>query len=73
MTMDENSSIIKVRHVAKSFGTQRVLDDINLEVHRGEIMVVMGGSGCGKSTLLRLLIGSLQPDEGSIKLFGREP
>ena len=35
-------------------------------------MVVMGGSGCGKSTLLRLLIGSLEPDRGSIKLFGQE-
>jgi len=35
-------------------------------------MVIMGGSGCGKSTLLRLLIGSLEPDQGSIKLFGKE-
>jgi phospholipid/cholesterol/gamma-HCH transport system ATP-binding protein len=72
MMTNDNSPIIEVRHVAKSFGTQRVLDDIDLDVNRGEIMVVMGGSGCGKSTLLRLLIGSLQPDEGSIKLFGRD-
>jgi phospholipid/cholesterol/gamma-HCH transport system ATP-binding protein len=41
-------------------------------VYRGEIMVIIGGSGCGKSTLLRLLIGSLEPDEGSIKLFGQD-
>jgi phospholipid/cholesterol/gamma-HCH transport system ATP-binding protein len=41
-------------------------------VHQGEIMVIMGGSGCGKSTLLRHLIGSIIPDEGSIKLFGQE-
>jgi phospholipid/cholesterol/gamma-HCH transport system ATP-binding protein len=71
-TTSAKSSIIEVRNVAKSFSTQRVLDDINLDVSRSEIMVIMGGSGCGKSTLLRLLIGSLKPDEGSIKLFGRD-
>jgi phospholipid/cholesterol/gamma-HCH transport system ATP-binding protein len=71
-TTGDNSSIIEVRHMVKSFGTQRVLNDINLDVYRGEIMVIIGGSGCGKSTLLRLLIGSLEPDEGSIKLFGQD-
>jgi phospholipid/cholesterol/gamma-HCH transport system ATP-binding protein len=64
--------IIEVRQMTKSFGAQRVLDGINLEVYPGEIMVIMGGSGCGKSTLLRHLIGSFTPDEGSVKLFGRE-
>ncbi len=58
--------------MAKSFGTQRVLDNIDLDVYHGEIMVIMGGSGCGKSTLLRLLIGSLEPDEGTVKLFGQD-
>ena len=72
MSASTDSSIIEVRNVAKSFSSQRVLDDINLDVSRGEIMVILGGSGCGKSTLLRLLIGSLRPDEGSIKLFGQE-
>jgi phospholipid/cholesterol/gamma-HCH transport system ATP-binding protein len=71
-TTGDNSSIIEVRHMVKSFGTQQVLNDINLDVYRGEIMVIIGGSGCGKSTLLRLLIGSLEPDEGSIKLFGQD-
>ena len=64
--------IIKVSQMTKKFGSQRVLDGIDFEVYPGEIMVVMGGSGCGKSTLLRHLIGSLTPDQGSIKLFGRE-
>jgi phospholipid/cholesterol/gamma-HCH transport system ATP-binding protein len=49
-----------------------VLDGINLDIAEGETMVIMGGSGCGKSTLLRHLIGSLQPSEGSIKIFGEE-
>ena len=64
--------LISIRNLTKSFGQQKVLQGINLNVHKGEIMVVMGGSGCGKSTLLRHIVGSIQPDEGSIKLFGRE-
>ena len=64
--------IIEVRELNKSFGAQKVLNGINLEVHPGEIMVVMGGSGCGKSTLLRHMIGSIVPDEGHVRLFGQE-
>ena len=68
----EKQPVIEVRDMVKSFGSQCVLDGINLDVYPGEIMVIMGGSGCGKSTLLRHLIGSLHPDKGSVKLFGRE-
>ncbi|MCH7547484.1 MAG: ABC transporter ATP-binding protein [Planctomycetes bacterium] len=64
--------VIEVSNLVKSFGDQTVLDGINLKVKRGETMVIMGGSGCGKSTLLRLMIGSLWPNEGSVKLFGKE-
>jgi len=71
-TETKKSSVIEIHQVEKSFGLQRVLEDINLDIYPGEIMVIMGGSGCGKSTLLRLLIGSLEPDRGSIKLFGQE-
>jgi len=64
--------IIQVRNLTKAFGAQKVLQGVNLDVHRGETMVIMGGSGCGKSTLLRHLIGSIRPDEGGILLWGRE-
>ena len=64
--------IISINNLTKSFGSQRVLDGINLDVAEGEIMVVMGGSGCGKSTLLRHVIGSIIPDEGGVKLFDQE-
>jgi phospholipid/cholesterol/gamma-HCH transport system ATP-binding protein len=73
--MPENTHknpVIEIRQLVKNFGSQRVLDGIELNVYSGEIMVVMGGSGCGKSTLLRHLIGLLTPDKGSIKLFGKE-
>ena len=66
------ANVIEIRNLIRRFGAQTVLDGINLDIAEGETMVIMGGSGCGKSTLLRHLIGSLQPSEGSIKIFGEE-
>lgn len=62
--------VIQCRGVAKTFDGRTVLQGIDLEVLRGETMVIMGGSGSGKSTLLRLIIGSMRPDGGSISLLG---
>jgi phospholipid/cholesterol/gamma-HCH transport system ATP-binding protein len=61
-----------VRGLVKRFDGRTVLDGIDLEVFPGETLVIMGGSGCGKSTLLRCMIGSLRPDAGTIRLFGRD-
>ena len=64
-------AVISCRQVVKQFGDQTVLDGVNLEIHRGETMVIMGGSGSGKSTTLRLMIGSFPPSTGDIRLFGK--
>lgn len=64
--------VIGVRDLRKVFGTQAVLDGVNLDIRRGETLVVMGGSGCGKSTFLRLLIGAIPATSGSISVFERE-
>lgn len=64
--------VIRVRNLVKRFDGKAVLDGINLEVRRGETMVIMGGSGSGKSTLLRCIIGSFVPEEGSVELFGQD-
>ena len=64
--------IIEVRGLRKAFGKQVVLDGIDLDIRRGETVVVMGGSGCGKSTFLRMLIGSFPPTEGTITLLGHQ-
>lgn len=63
--------VIRLNHIVKRFGAQTVLDGINLEVRKGETMVIMGGSGSGKSTTLRLMIGTFLPDEGTIEMFGQ--
>jgi len=65
-------SIIEVDGLSRTFGDRVVLDNVSLEVHRGETLVIMGGSGCGKSTLLRHIIGVMKPTAGSVKLFGEE-
>jgi len=64
--------VIVAEGVVKRFGDQTVLDGVTLDVNPGETMVIMGGSGSGKSTMLRCLIGSLKPEAGSIRLFGRD-
>ena len=67
---DTRDIVIETRNVVKKFGTQTVLDGLNLQIRRGETMVVMGGSGSGKSTTLRMMIGSFPPTEGEVCLFG---
>lgn len=64
--------VIEIRGLVKRFGDQTVLDGVDLTIHAGETMVIMGATGSGKSTLLRLMIGSLQPDEGTVTIFGQD-
>jgi len=63
---------IRVVDLVKRFGDLTVLNGVNLEVHTGETLVIMGGSGCGKSTLLRHMVGSLFPSEGRVELLGQD-
>jgi phospholipid/cholesterol/gamma-HCH transport system ATP-binding protein len=62
--------VISVRDVVVSYGGRRVLDGINLDIRRGETMVLLGGSGSGKSTLLRHIIGLERPEAGRILVNG---
>jgi phospholipid/cholesterol/gamma-HCH transport system ATP-binding protein len=61
---------ISVRNVVVSYNGRRVLDGINLDVRRGETMVLLGGSGSGKSTLLRQIIGLEHPQSGEVLVNG---
>ncbi len=64
--------VIEVRDLVKRFGDQTVLSGVTLDVNPGETVVIMGGSGSGKSTLLRCMIGSIQIDGGSVRMFGKD-
>lgn len=72
MPRKEKSVGIRIIDLYKSFDDNQVLDGINLEVHPGETMAVIGGSGVGKSVLLRHIIGLLTPDSGKILVDGEE-
>ncbi len=64
----ENGCKLKVEHLRKHFGDHLVLDDVNLEVHNGEVVCVIGQSGCGKSVILKHVMGLMIPDGGKILL-----
>ena len=70
--MKKGDLFLKIRGLEKSFGSQMVLKGIDLEIFRGETLVLLGGSGGGKSVLMKHLCGLLQPDAGSILLEGIE-
>jgi phospholipid/cholesterol/gamma-HCH transport system ATP-binding protein len=64
--------VIAVQNLRKSFGTQKVLNDISFQVGQGETVAVIGRSGGGKSVLLKILIGLQTPDSGSIRIADEE-
>ncbi len=62
--------IISVRGLKTGYGDNVILNDINFEVRRGEVFVILGGSGSGKSTLLKTLIGLYAPLDGEVLIVG---
>ena len=68
--MSENK--IEIRNLYKAFGKKQVLNGVDLDVKKGESLVVIGGSGTGKSVLIKCIQGLLIPDSGSIKIDGVE-
>jgi phospholipid/cholesterol/gamma-HCH transport system ATP-binding protein len=63
--------VLEVRHLYKSFGSNKVLNDFSLSLGDGENLVVLGKSGSGKSVLIKCIIGLLAPDSGTIEVFGK--
>ncbi len=61
-----SAHLIKIENLQKAFGSHRVLDGVNIDIERGESIVVIGQSGCGKSVLLKHLIRLLEPDDGRV-------
>ena len=64
--------VISIRGLYKSFGELDVLKGIDLDVMKGENIVVLGRSGTGKSVLIKILVGLLKPDKGTVKVLGQE-
>ncbi len=68
----EGGNVISVRDLYKSFGDLHVLRGVNLEVEKGQNVVVLGRSGTGKSVLIKIISGLLTLDRGSVKVLGQE-
>ncbi|MGN1402522.1 MAG: ABC transporter ATP-binding protein [Bacillus sp. (in: firmicutes)] len=68
----KQSATIQVKDVRKRFGKQIVLNDINLDIHKGHIYGFIGPSGAGKTTLVKMIVGLDVPDEGSIYLLDKK-
>jgi ABC-type sugar transport system ATPase subunit len=64
--------LLNLRNISKSFGGVQALDDVTIEVKKGEIHAIVGENGAGKSTLMKIIAGALQPDEGIIEFEGQQ-
>ena len=72
LTQDMDVPKIALKGVTKAFGPKVVLDGVDLDIQRGESVVIIGGSGTGKSVLLKSILGILQPDAGTIRIDGED-
>lgn len=63
--------VVQIRNLSKSFGENHVLKNFNLDLFRGENIVVLGKSGSGKSVLIKCMIGLMKPDSGTINILGK--
>jgi phospholipid/cholesterol/gamma-HCH transport system ATP-binding protein len=71
-TLESTEPVISIKGVYKSFGELDILKDININIFKGENLIVLGRSGAGKSVLIKLLVGLLKPDKGSVMVLGQE-
>src|SRR5271157_5237627 len=67
------ANCIEIEHVSKSYGPVMALSDLNFEIPVGGRFALLGPNGAGKSTTLKLLVGSLRPDSGYVKILGSSP
>jgi phospholipid/cholesterol/gamma-HCH transport system ATP-binding protein len=68
----DGQPVIRISHLYKSFGPNKVLNDFNLTLSKGESIAVLGKSGSGKSVLIKCIIGLLKPDSGNIIVLGED-
>ncbi|MBN2646104.1 MAG: ATP-binding cassette domain-containing protein [Desulfuromonadaceae bacterium] len=69
---DPREIVIELEGVEKSFGTQKVLEDVSLQVRAGTTTVIVGASGQGKSVILKHMLGLMLPDAGTVRVFGHD-
>lgn len=68
----DDSVVVEMQHLKKSFGNNHVLRDINLVINKGENLVILGQSGTGKSVLIKCIVGLVQIDDGKLIILGKD-
>ncbi len=63
---------VNIKGLSMRYEKKYILDDLNLDIHQGELLVILGESGCGKTTLLKILAGIIEPETGSIHLDNQD-
>jgi len=69
----DSASAVSIRDLTVRFGSRAVLEEISLEIRRGEFIGIFGPNGAGKSTLIQCLLGLLRPTSGEVKILGQPP
>ena len=69
---EDQGPLLQIRAVTKKFGDFTAVNDVNLDIRKGELFCLLGGSGCGKTTLLRMLAGFETPSSGKIIIDGKD-
>ena len=66
------TKILEVKNISFGYGRETILEDVSLELNRGDYLGLIGPNGSAKSTFIKLVLGILKPHRGSIKLFGED-
>jgi zinc transport system ATP-binding protein len=72
MSAADSGQIIKVSGLSFNYGRNKILDEVNFDVSKGDYLGIIGPNGSGKSTLIKILLGLIKPDSGEITLFGED-
>jgi ABC-2 type transport system ATP-binding protein len=71
--MNENMAIVVAENLAKSYGSVKAVNDLNLTINEGTITGLIGPNGAGKTTTIKMILGLLKPDNGKVEVFGQNP
>ena len=70
--LNGSGAVLRAEHLVKAYGGRRVVDDVSVEVHAGEIVGLLGPNGAGKTTSFYMIVGLARPDSGMVTLNGKD-
>lgn len=71
-TVDHTKNIIEIKNISFSYSNEEIIKNVNLSIHKGDYLGIVGSNGSGKTTLLRIILGLIKSKSGSIKLFEQD-